>query len=481
MRSGIAGEVVKVYKRAGESVKQSEPILRVANRRRVRIEGLCRAHQADLVRVGMPAAVEPDVAAEPLRELSGHTGAVTALAVSSDGKLIASAGEDRTVHLWAWPEGSSRAVLQHSAEVFAVAFAPAALGANLPRLLTGSGDGLVRTWVVPTRGGETPTVWVRAHDGPIRALAVSPDGRWCATGGEDRSIVVWEIETGAVVRRLCPAADGQGTAHQGTVTSLQFTADGHLISTGRDNVLQVWRPTDAGSGLVIAYPGRTGEVTHVGVSPDGRHVLFDQGDELRILDRDDGTCLGNLRGRRQGRFLGVALFSPGGRLVVAGGPNGRVQLWKAPILTRQPAAQASGGREEARLAYGSLVGIPEALMTEGGRKGQALPPRWGMDACEIRHYAMAASAALTCAAFSPDERVVFTGGTDKLVRAWPVPPATQWERPREARITYVGSQVERGTDRVRVCAELENPEDAPARLRAGMSVDIRCYPEETPR
>ena len=58
VRSAIAGEVTKVYRRKGESVRQMEPLFAVANVNRLRIEGLCKVQQAKLVRPGMRALVE---------------------------------------------------------------------------------------------------------------------------------------------------------------------------------------------------------------------------------------------------------------------------------------------------------------------------------------------------------------------------------------------------------------------------------------
>ena len=73
--------------------------------------------------------------------------------------------------------------------------------------------------------------------------------------------------------------------------------------------------------------------------------------------------------------------------------------------------------------------------------------------------------------------MIFTGGSDKVVRVWQVPPPRLWERPLEARLTFVGSEVERGTDMVRVRAEVDNPTDPALRLRPGTYASLRIYPE----
>jgi hypothetical protein len=75
---------------------------------------------------------------------------------------------------------------------------------------------------------------------------------------------------------------------------------------------------------------------------------------------------------------------------------------------------------------------------------------------------------------------MFTGGADRVVRVWALPRAAQWQQPLEAEITYVGSQVERGADTVRIRAELANPANPLRRLRPGSYANLRLYPETAP-
>lgn len=96
---------------------------------------------------------------------------------------------------------------------------------------------------------------------------------------------------------------------------------------------------------------------------------------------------------------------------------------------------------------------------------------------EIRHFIIPGASIVHAGAFAPDESVLFTGGSDKIVRVWAVPSLANWQPIYEARLTYVGNQIERGTDRVRICAELVNPSEPGRRLRAGMFATLRIFPE----
>jgi WD40 repeat protein/biotin carboxyl carrier protein len=480
IRSRIAGEVTRVYKRCGETVKETEPVFCVANFDRLRVEGLCKVQQASLLRVGMRALVEPELRGAQLTELSGHTGAVNGLAVAPDGRLVGSASEDRTVLVWQWPQGTRVATLRHPGEVHAVAFDAARDGSGRYRLLTGGLDARARLWSL-TIGGpvEGPIVLGDGHEGAIRAVAFSPDGKSCATGGEDRKIAVWDVASGQRRYWVPTAEDGQESAHQGAVTAVHFTRDGYLVSAGRDNALKVWKLGEQAAVLTAAYPGRSGEAGAVGLSPDGRRLLFDHGEELRILDRDSGAVLGALRSLRQGRFHGFATFAPDGQAVLTAANTGRLQLWKLPA-----------GPEETRFlrqAYAYGFG-PDALfplqrlgspLAGWAASGPRPPSRalWVVDGYEALYYIPPNPAAVTCGAFTPDGTVAFTGGADRVVRVWGVPPAAEWQQPLEAELTYVGTQVERGTDTVRVRAELANPREPGRCLRPGTYANLRLYPE----
>jgi WD40 repeat protein/biotin carboxyl carrier protein len=540
IRSALAGEIVKVHKRTGEAVKQAEPLFRVADCNSLRIEGLCKVQQAGLIRVGTRALIEPEQRGEQMTELLGHTASVTAVAVSADSRLVASASEDRTVVLWSWPLGARAGAFEHPAEVTAVAIAscPASAGtAQEYALVTGCAvghGGLCRVTANGKDAGyagsqvgaglsqrllgnqqrfgnqmtkvQAPVLLSQTHEGAIRAVAFNLDRTRCATGGEDKRIGIWEVASGKHLFWL-QSEDGL-PAHQGTVSSLHFSRDGHLVSAGRDNVLKVWKlPSGEPSRvsapvLVRVHPGRTGEVTQLGLSPDGRRVLVDLGEELRILDRDQGTCLGSLRNRKQGRFQGFAQFSPTGQLLLTAASNARLQLWRAPatpeethffrhgythgfhrssLLALNVFAAESGpaGFSSLLLATSQMPLVPtvDAGLSRRLLLGNEAPQLWQLPGQEVRHFVIPGGSIVNCGAFAPDESVFFTGGTDKSVRVWAVPPVQVWNQPMEARITYVGSQVERGTDMVRIRAEMENPQDPDRRLRSGLYAVMRLFPE----
>ena len=110
-------------------------------------------------------------------------------------------------------------------------------------LLTGCADAEARLWSVSAAGKVEGPLRLKGHDGAIRAVAFSPNGRWCATAGERQA----RRPLGCGDRQapvLAAAGAEVQTAHHGAVTAIHFTADGWLLSAGRDNVLRLWQLGD---------------------------------------------------------------------------------------------------------------------------------------------------------------------------------------------------------------------------------------------
>jgi len=178
-----------------------------------------------------------------------------------------------------------------------------------------------------------PTLWdletgralqvFSGHVDPVRAFALSPDGKLVLTGGgrtgdlppRDTSVRLWDAETGKEIRQF--------TGHPSTVSRVQFTPDGtRMMSVGGD--VRMW---NIATGLqLFVVPGGSGGFAIL--SPDGSKILNDIGKSTfrAILDGNTGKPICNIESKDG--MLWSAQFSPDSAFVVTGA-LGVVQTWDA--------------------------------------------------------------------------------------------------------------------------------------------------------
>jgi WD40 repeat protein len=121
---------------------------------------------------------------EPARVLEGHTASVLSLAVSRDGRWLASGSADGTVRLWETADWTLAAVSTEGSQVYGLAFSP-----DGTRLACGCDNNTIRLWDVVRR---QPVCVLHGHEAYVHQVVFSPDGTRLASASGDSTVRVWD-------------------------------------------------------------------------------------------------------------------------------------------------------------------------------------------------------------------------------------------------------------------------------------------------
>jgi WD40 repeat protein len=300
---------------------------------------------------------------EPIRTDAGHTRDVWDLSFSRDGRLLASASDDKDVRVRVAATGEViRTLPSQISELEGVAFNP-----DGTRLAAVGGNGIVDAWDVRTGR----KVWgAPRRTGPVNltGIAWSPDGRHLAVADHvgvyildaatGRELPPLDLQVGALGvayrpggRRLAVACldktvrvwdtDSRTmqtlSGHEAHVRSVAYHSDGrYLASAGEDGLVIVWDATDA-DRTKLERPIRAHRdiIESVAFSPDGRLLATGGRDgTVKIWDPATGALRRLIRARQQG--VHAVAYHPEGKILASAGADGTVKLWAVPASRELP-------------------------------------------------------------------------------------------------------------------------------------------------
>ncbi len=242
----------------------------------------------------------------------GHSRVIYAVALSPDGKLLASAGVDNKIKLWNTSDGTLLLTLKGRAFYSnALVFFP-----DGKRLASADGDGAVRIWDAAT-GAETARLGGRRD--PELSLTIFPDGERLASGGTDGKVRLWRADGRKPYRTIA--------AHPGYATAVAVSPDGKLLasSSASDPLVRVW---DTGTGAAVAkFEGHSEAVNSLAFSPSGER-LASAGEDgtVKVWGLNGGLCLQTYSPRKPVYALA---YAPDGAHIFSGGADDAVSIWNA--------------------------------------------------------------------------------------------------------------------------------------------------------
>eukprot|EP00913_Durusdinium_trenchii_P023310 g21888.t1 len=277
------------------------------------------------------------------------------------------------------------------------------------------------------------------------AAAFSPDGRWIASIGRDRSVFICDATTGKKLHSLPVSPVG--------TYDVQFSPDGRLLATAGYDAIRLW-DLKSGKPIRVFHEARSRYTARVRFSPNGRRIAGAHSQGVTIWDVETGKRLRGLNSKGRVRSS-AAVFSPDGRFLATSRLDGIAKVWNAEtgeelFSLKQPFGHYSVAfsPDGNRLATVSkhritvwdwrqnktICEIPGGLHTvEFSANGKwLLAPQignevvlWDATTGEKLFGFLAHRRKVFSAAFSTDGRRIVTSSNDGTVKIWEVPKQFQ--------------------------------------------------------
>ncbi|MFP4650991.1 MAG: WD40 repeat domain-containing protein [Phormidium sp.] len=244
-----------------------------------------------------------------INRLQGHDGHVTSISFSPNGRLIASAGSDRTIRVWDWQSGREiQRLAGNTSTVASLSFSP-----DGQMIVSGSQDGIIKLWELET-GNVVHRI--EAHIRRVTSLDFSSTGDFIVSGSLNSTAKIWDSETGEIIKIF--------SSDLNSIYGISLSPDDKMLATAAYGGIDIW---DLESGDKLkTFGGNIGPIYSVDFSRDGKSIAAGGYDtNITLWDIETGEKFQTLRDHQDS--VKSVKFSPTNPMVASGSDDATLKLW----------------------------------------------------------------------------------------------------------------------------------------------------------
>ncbi|MDZ7966360.1 MAG: hypothetical protein RM368_15510 [Nostoc sp. DedSLP03] len=324
--------------------------------------------------------------------LKKHTGWVTCLSFSKDGKLLASGSEDKTIKLWE-RDGRFFNEMDNKSLVKSLAFSP-----DGEVLVSGDDEKTIKLWSIHKTH---PIMELPKQEDSVTSVDFSPDGkRFVSASG--RRITLWE-RNGRLIK-IFP------NLHTALVNSVKFLDNNTIASGSDDKTIKNWRI----DGKEIATWEDTNKIADISFNPKLQLIASASGDQIKLWSRRDGKQQGKPLEGHNSTILTLNL-SHDGQSLASADLDGRVIIWNwnTKTLTFEPIENIRGHHDD----VSSVRFSPDDKTLASASYDQTVK-FWSRDGKEALTILDKHTDTVNEVSFSPDGQKIASASTDNTVKLW---------------------------------------------------------------